>query len=99
MGDFTKAGLDRGDLQKELEHVLISAKMLYRTYLAGIEDLTEEELSYDLIEYKDQLERKIIPLVKRAEAEGNIKLVDMAYEIRYTYEKLLELIQQKLKTS
>jgi len=99
MGDFTKAGLDRGDLQKELEHVLISAKMLYRTYLAGIEDLTEEELSYDLIEYKDQLERKIIPLVKRAEVEGNKKLVDMAYEIRYTYEKLLELIQQKLKTS
>ncbi|MEJ7621954.1 MAG: hypothetical protein WKI49_05545 [Aquificaceae bacterium] len=99
MGDFTKAGLDRGDLQKELEHVLISAKMLYRTYLAGIEDLTEEELSYDLIEYKDQLERVIIPLVKRAEAEGDVKLVDMAYEIRYTYEKLLELIQQKLKTS
>ncbi len=99
MGDFTKAGLDRGDLQKELEHVLISAKMLYRTYLAGIEDLTEEELSYDLIEYKDQLEREIIPLVKRAEVEGNKKLVDMAYEIRYTYEKLLELIQQKLKTS
>ncbi|QID33590.1 hypothetical protein [Pampinifervens florentissimum] len=99
MGDFTKAGLDKGDLQKELEHVLISAKMLYRTYLAGIEDLTEEELSYDLIEYKDQLERVIIPLVKRAEAEGDVKLVDMAYEIRYTYEKLLELIQQKLKTS
>ncbi len=99
MGDFTKAGLDRGDLQKELEHVLISAKMLYRTYLAGIENLTEEELSYDLIEYKDQLERVIIPLVKRAEAEGDVKLVDMAYEIRYTYEKLLELIQQKLKTS
>ncbi|WPM31740.1 hypothetical protein IAE16_07910 [Hydrogenobacter sp. T-2] len=99
MGDFTKAGLDRGDLQKELEHVLISAKMLYRTYLAGIEDLTEEELSYDLIEYKDQLERVIIPLVKRAEATRSKKLVDMAYEIRYTYEKLLELIQQKLKTS
>lgn len=99
MGDFTKAGLDKGDLQKELEHVLISAKMLYRTYLAGIEDLTEEELSYDLIEYKDQLERVIIPLVKRAEAEGDVKLVDMAYEIRYTYEKLLETIQQKLKTS
>ncbi len=99
MENFTKAGLDRGDLQKELEHVLISAKMLYRTYLAGIEDLTEEELSYDLIEYKDQLERVVIPLVKRAEVEGNKKLVDMAYEIRYTYEKLLELIQQKLKTS
>jgi len=99
MGDFTKAGLDRGDLQKELEHVLISAKMLYRTYLAGIEDLTEEELSYDFREYKDQLERVVIPLVKRAEVEGNKKLVDMAYEIRYTYEKLLELIQQKLKTS
>ena len=99
MGDFTKAGLDRGDLQKELEHVLISAKMLYRTYLAGIEDLTEEELSYDFREYKDQLERVVIPLVKKAEVEGNKKLVDMAYEIRYTYEKLLELIQQKLKTS
>ncbi len=99
MGDFTKAGLDRGDLQKELKHVLISAKMLYITYLAGIEDLTEEELSYDFREYKDQLERVIIPLVKRVEATRSKKLVDMAYEIRYTYEKLLELIQQKLKTS
>jgi hypothetical protein len=98
MADFTKAGLDKGDLQKELEHTLISARMLYRTYSVSVEELTEEELRADLTEYSDQLERIIKPLVKRAEATKNAKLVDMAYEIRYTYEKILELIQQRLNT-
>ncbi len=98
MADFTKAGRDRGDLHKELEHTLISAKMLYRTYSASIEDLTEEELKYDLVEYTDQLERTIMPLVKRAEGTKDKKLVDMAYELRYTYERLIELIHQRLKT-
>ncbi|MCS7278149.1 MAG: hypothetical protein NZ531_04795, partial [Aquificaceae bacterium] len=81
MADFTKAGLDRGDLQKELEHTLISAKMIYRTYSATIEDLTKEELEHDLKEYSDQISRFIIPLVKRAEGTRNKRLVDLAYEI------------------
>ncbi len=96
MGDFTKAGLDKGDLQKELEHMLISARLLYRTYSVNLEELTKEELHYDLEEYKDQLERIVMPLVKRAEATKSKKLIDMAYEIRFVYEKLIELIQQRL---
>lgn len=99
MADFTKAGLDKGDLEKELEHTLISAKMLYRSYLASFEDLTQGELMADLEEYKDQLNRSIMLLVKRAEASGIAKLVDMAYEIRYTYEKLINLIEGRLGTS
>ncbi|MEJ5339240.1 MAG: hypothetical protein ACK42C_02025 [Aquificaceae bacterium] len=99
MADLTKAGLDRGDLQKELEHTLLSAKMLYRTYSVSIDDLTEEEMKADFEEYSDQLSRVVIPLVKRAEASRDSKLVSMAYELRYTYEKLLELIQQRLNTS
>lgn len=97
MADFTKAGLDRGDLEKELEHTLISARMLYRTYIAGIEDLTKEELEHDLKEYSDQLNRFIMPLVKSAEGTRSKKLVDMAYDIRYTYERLIELIKQKIE--
>lgn len=96
MADFTKAGLDRGDLSKELEHTLISAKVLYQTYLATIEDLTKEELLCDLGEYQDQLGRVIMPLVKRAEKTKDKKLVNTAYEIRYTYEKLIELIKQRM---
>jgi len=97
MGDFTKAGLDKGDLEKELEHTLISAKMLYRTYLACIDDYTQEELKGDLEEYSYQLERVIMPLVKRAERTKETKLINMAYDIRYTYEKLIESIQDRLK--
>lgn len=98
MADFTKAGLDKGDIYKELEHTLVSAKMIYRTYSISVEDLTEEELKADLEEYTDQLNRVILPLVKRAEETKDSKLVNLAYELRYTYEKLLELIQQKLST-
>jgi len=97
MGDFTKAGLDKGDLEKELEHTLISAKMLYRTYLACIDDYTQEELKGDLEEYSYQLERVIMPLVKRAERTKEAKLINMAYDIRYTYEKLIESIKDRLK--
>ncbi|MFN4320227.1 MAG: hypothetical protein ACK4FY_07170 [Aquificaceae bacterium] len=96
MGDFTKAGLDKGDLEKELEHMLLSAKIIYKSYLATIEDLTAQELSYDLEEYKDQLKKTIMPLVGRAEATKNKKLINMAYEIRYLYEKLIESIEKKL---
>lgn len=96
MGDFTKAGLDKGDIEKELEHTLISAKFLYRSYMIGIEDLTKEELISDLEEYKNQLQINIMPLVKRAEDTKNSKLVNMAYDIRYLYEKLIEAIQERL---
>jgi len=98
MGDFTKAGLDKGDLEKELEHVFVSAKILYKSYLATIEDLTAEELGYDLGECKDQLKKTIMPLVGRAEATKNKKLINMAYEIRYLYEKLIESIEERLNS-
>ena len=96
MGDFTKAGLDKGDIEKELEHILISTKFLYESYIIGIEDLTKEELISDLEEYKNQLQITIMPLVKRAEDTKNSKLVNMAYDIRYLYEKLIEAIQERL---
>lgn len=96
MGDFTKAGKDKGDIEKELEHTLISAKELFRAYTMTIEDYTEEELLGDLHEYKDQLERFIMPLVRRAEETKDKKLVNMAYDIRYTYERLIKTIQEEL---
>jgi len=65
MGDITKAGLDRGDLEKELEHTLISIRMIYKTYLITIEDYTREELMGDLEEYTLQLESFVLPLVNK----------------------------------
>lgn len=65
MADFTKAGTDRGDLEKELNHILISTKITYHSYLANIDDLTKEELEFDLREYQRQLATSILPLVKK----------------------------------
>ncbi|MDW8095523.1 MAG: hypothetical protein RMI51_01845 [Aquificaceae bacterium] len=98
MADFTKAGLDRGDLEKELENTLISARMLYRTYMVTIEELSKEELAHDLQEYTDQLNRFIMPLLKRAQATGDRKLVDMAYQIIQSYEGITEAIRKRLNT-
>ncbi|MGC8852505.1 MAG: hypothetical protein ACP5P0_02750 [Hydrogenobacter sp.] len=97
MGDFTKAGLDKGDIEQELLHTLTSAKMLYKTYMISIDDYTSDELSADIREYQYQLENVVMPLVKRAEATKNSKLIDMAYEIRYIYEKLISAIKLKLE--
>ncbi|MCS7262632.1 MAG: hypothetical protein NZ560_04390 [Aquificaceae bacterium] len=99
MADLTRAGLDRGDLEKELEHTLVSVRMLHRSYTVIVEDLTQEELLHDLQEYKDQLERTVMPLVRRAESSQQKRLVDLAYELRYTYEKILRLIEERLDSS
>jgi len=37
MADFTKAGSDRGDFEKQLKHHLISANFLYTSYMINIE--------------------------------------------------------------
>ncbi|ADC89468.1 hypothetical protein Thal_0835 [Thermocrinis albus DSM 14484] len=96
MGDFTKAGTDRGDLEKEVENLLISCKMILRMYTATVEDLTKEELENDLAEYKLQWEKHILPLVDRAKRTKRKDVVKMAEELQETFQKLLTLIEEKL---
>ncbi len=96
MADFTKAGSDRGDFEKQLKHLLISANLTYHSYIAVIEDLSKEELEGDLKEYLDQFTLEIIPVVKKAEETGEQKLIDRAYEIRKVYENLIKAIREQL---
>ena len=93
MGDITKAGSNRGDLERELEDILRFAKITYQRYVLTIEDYTREELEGDLKEYTLQLENFIAPLVKRAEEEG---YEEIAKEIESYYKKLIDAIKQRL---
>jgi hypothetical protein len=93
MGDITKAGSNRGDLERELEDILRFAKITYQRYVLTIEDYTREELEGDLKEYTLQLENFVAPLVERAEEEG---LGDIAKEIEGYYRKLIDAIKQRL---
>ena len=96
MGDITKAGLDRGDLEKELEHTLVSIRMIYKTYLLTIEDYTREELMGDLEEYTLQLEGVVLPLVNRAKDTKISKLEELADSILDTYRQLIDAIKLRL---
>jgi thymidylate synthase ThyX len=93
MGDITKAGSNRGDLERELEDILRFAKMTYQRYVLTIEDYTREELEGDLKEYTLQLENFVVPLLERAGEEG---LEDIAKEIEGYYKKLIDAIKQRL---
>jgi hypothetical protein len=93
MGDITKAGSNRGDLERELEDILRFAKITYQRHVLTIEDYTREELEGDLKEYTLQLESFVVPLVERAEEEG---LEDIAKEIEGYYKRLIDAIKQRL---
>lgn len=95
--DFTKAGKDRGDIEAELKNMIISTKVNFSAYLANIEDLTKQELESDLIEYTNQLSVYIIPMVKRAEATGDSKIIKMAQELRELHEELMNKIKERIK--
>ncbi|MEZ0323325.1 MAG: hypothetical protein ABWJ98_03310 [Hydrogenothermaceae bacterium] len=97
MADFTKAGTDRGDLEKEINHILISTKITYHSYIVNLGDLTKEELESDLMEYQRQLVANILPVVKKAEATKIPKIIDMAYEIRHLMEDLISKIEERIK--
>jgi thymidylate synthase ThyX len=93
MGDITKAGSNRGDLERELEDILRFAKITYQRYVLTIEDYTRDELEGDLKEYTLQLENFIAPLLERAEEEG---YEEIAKEIESYYKKLIDAIRQRL---
>ncbi|WP_448587799.1 hypothetical protein [Thermocrinis sp.] len=96
MGDFTKAGLDRGDLEKELENMLVSINVIYRSYILTIEEYTKEELMGDLDEYAFQFERIALPLLEKAKDTRIPKLIETAKKIEKTYIELLDAIKERL---
>ncbi|RMA97522.1 hypothetical protein [Hydrogenothermus marinus] len=98
MADFTKAGSDRGDFEKQLKHHLISANYTYHAYMANIDDLTEEELKADLEEYLDQISMEIIPLIKMAESLEEEKFIEKALKIKEIYNNLVDEIKARLET-
>ncbi|WP_029551136.1 hypothetical protein [Thermocrinis jamiesonii] len=96
MGDIQKAGSDRGNLEKELEHTLISIKMIYRGYMLTIEEYTKEELMGDLEEYRLQFKRVTETLLSRAKNTEIPKLIEIAEQIEWYYTQLIEAIKQRL---
>ena len=95
--DFTKAGSDKGDFEKQLKHHLISANITYQSYIHSMEDLTEEELKADLEEYLDKINIEIVPLIKLAESLGEQKFIDKAYENKHVYNKLVDTIKEQIE--
>ena len=93
MGDITRAGSNRGDLERELKDILRFAKITYQRYVLTIEDYTRDELEGDLKEYTLQLENFVTPFLERAEEEG---YEEIAKEIESYYKKLIDAIKQRL---
>ena len=94
--DPKNAGKDRGNLQMELQNLLTSARLRKMEYEAIIEELEEEELKYDLFEYKQILEN-ILPYVERAYKEGNEELIGKAEEIKGIYEEIIDMIKNRIE--
>ncbi|MEN3034030.1 MAG: hypothetical protein ABDH18_03475 [Aquificaceae bacterium] len=96
MADFTKAGLDRGNIEQELKNTLTSIKMLIRACQATVDELTEEEIEYDLKQYELMHEREILPLLKRAKAEKTKSILELSKELESSFETLLKILRDKL---
>ncbi len=98
MGDFRKAGTDRGDVGREIKHLLISARIRREEYINLIDELEEEDLKFDLIEYRTILEREVMPIYGRALSSRDDELIKSAEEIRSIYEEIISLIESRLSS-
>ena len=96
MGDFRKAGLDRGDIRAELKNFLISIKIRREEYMNIIDDLDPDELEFDLKEYKEYFEKQVKPLYDQAMSVGVGSLVKLAEEVKEVYDEIIETIEKKL---
>jgi len=95
--DPRNAGKDKGNLEMELKNLLVSARLRKMEYEAIIEDLQEDELKYDLFEYKEYLETQIMPYVERAYKNGNKELIGMAEEIKGIFEEIIDMITNRIE--
>ncbi len=88
--------MDGFDLEVDLRRMLASAKLRLAGYEDVVEDLEKEELEHDLKEYREILEREVAPLVRRALLARDEKLLLLARQVEEVYERILELIKEKL---
>lgn len=84
------------DLEVDLGRMLASARLRLAGYEDVVEDLEKEELEHDLKEYREILEREVAPVVRRALLARDEKLLLLARQIEEVYERILELIKEKL---
>ncbi len=96
MGDFRKAGLDRGDIRAELKNFLIAIKIRREEYLNLIDELEPDELEYDLREYKEYYEKQVKPVYEQALSIGVESLVRLAEEVKSVYDEIIGMIESKL---
>ncbi len=97
MADFTKAGMDRGDIEAELKNLITSANITIKSYLISIDDLTPEEISYDYEAYLYEYKTKVKPKVTQAleYEEENIK--QLAYQYEKIYLEFLRTLEEIIK--
>lgn len=93
------AGSDKGNVEKELQHMVISAKFIKNGYEIDIEEFTREELLEDLNEFRNTLEGQIKPIVKRLEEDMSVSSKALLYarELLSLYEDLVFIIEERLK--
>ncbi len=96
MGDFRKAGIDRGDIRAELKNFLLAIRIRKEEYLNIIDELEPDELEYDLREYREYFEKQVKPLYEQAHAVGVRSLIELAEEVKGVYDEIIELIEKKL---
>ena len=96
MGDFRKAGLDRGDIRAELKNFLLSIRIRREEYMNIIDELERDELEYDLKEYREYYEKQVKPLYDQAMAVGVESLVKLAEEVKGVYEDIVSMIERRL---
>jgi len=89
--------MDSFDLEVDLKRMLASARLRLAGYEDLIGDLEKEELEHDLKEYREILEREVAPVVRRALLARDERLFLLARQIEDVYERILELIKEKLE--
>ncbi len=90
------AGKDKGNLEKELEHILISVKILYKGYMMDIDNMDKEDIKYDYEEHKHTYENIIRPFLSKKEVLADKILCEKANSISTLYEEFLDTLSRKL---
>ncbi|WP_461831930.1 hypothetical protein [Aquifex sp.] len=95
--DPRNAGKDKGNLEMELKNLLTSARIRKMEYEAIIEELEEDELKYDLFEYKEYYETDVKPYIDKAYKNGSENLIAMAEEIKGIFEEIIDMITARIE--
>lgn len=90
------AGKDKGDLSKELDHILISVKLLYEGYLLDIDTMDKQDIKYDYEEHKHTYEKILRPFLMKKDILMDKKLCEKANNISKIYEEFLSTLEQRI---